>query len=504
MNIVIVGGGTAGWLSAFILSKQRPEHTYTVVDSSKIGIIGVGESTTGMFRQYIMDPSYGTSEEEFMEETDATLKMGIYFKDWKDLGEEFYNPLQPSVTYTNECDVLTYYYHYLGDYPDKSSITGYLTRKGLSTYYNPERTSGMGKSNNYHTYHFDTHKTAAFLKKVSLSRNDDVTLNTTVNHIDAKVEDCILDENGFITSIILDDGRKIGGDFFIDASGFSRVLINKVENSWISFRKNLPMNSAIPFVIDHEDTIESVTKCTALSSGWLWQIPTRKKIGCGYVYCDEYISDEDAKKEVEEFLGKEINSEKIIKFDSGRFEKVWSKNCLAVGIAGSFLEPLQSTNIHTTIVQIENFVDKYMKSSFEDTYSEACSNKYNAEIGMMVDNFRDFVNMHYSGNRTDTPFWKMISKKEHLTEFSRSIIELSRHKGVLYDDFLYFRGCTGIQLWIYSLIGLGHVPKEALDRIFSNVSWLQRGKMDLETHINIMEKDCEVYLTNQELYSLLN
>jgi len=490
MKIVIVGGGTAGWLAAFMLSKLQPNHSYTVIDSSKVGIVGVGESTTGHFRDIIADPFFGTSEEEFIKETDATLKLGIYFKDWKNLGENFYNPIDGSVTSKEFLDISTYYALYSGNPIDTSSVDGCLNRKGLTNFY---KNKEFGTSNDLHAYHFDTYKTADFLKTKSIEYG--------VSHIDNKVVDCNLNEDGFITNIVHEDGTTTSGDFFIDASGFSRILINKVDNEWISFEKYLPVNSVIPFILDQEETYEPVTKCIALSSGWLWQIPTRQKIGSGYVYCDKYISEQDAIKEIESYLGKQITPLKNIKFQSGRFEKIWSKNCLAIGLAGSFLEPLQSTNIHTTVVEIRNFHRKYLRDTFERTYSVSNEEKFSSEIGMMVDNFRDFVNLHYTGNRTDTPFWKMISKKEHLTDFTKNIIEISKHRGLYSDDFLYYFGCTGIPLWIYSVMGLGHITKETLDKIFSDTNLLEYSKQKYEDHINTMEEGYEYFLSNKQFTS---
>ena len=487
MKIIIVGGGTAGWLAAFMLSKLQPNHSYTVIDSSKIGIVGVGESTTGHFRDIIIDPFFGTSEEEFMRETDATLKLGIYFKDWKSLGEDFYNPIDGSVTAREFLDVATYYALYSGNDIDTSSVDGCLNRKGLSTFYKDNQ---FGDSNNLHAYHFDTHKTSEFLKKKSIEYG--------VNHVDSKVVDCSLNEEGFITHVIHEDNSITDGEFFIDASGFSRIMISKVENNWISFEENLPVNSVVPFVLDQEEDFEPVTKCIALSSGWLWQIPTQKKIGSGYVYCDKYLSREEAIKEVESYLGRSIEPGKDIKFQSGRFENMWSKNCLAIGLAGSFLEPLQSTNIHTTVVEIKNFHMKYLRDTFDKTYSEANTKKFSADTGMMVDNFRDFVNLHYTGTRTDTPFWKEISEKKHLTDFTKNIIEISSHRGLFSDDFIYYFGCTGIPLWIYSVMGLGHITQETLERIFSDKNLLQYSKQRYEDHINMMEEGYKYFLSNKE------
>jgi len=491
MKIVIVGGGTAGWLAAFMLSKLQPEHSYTVIDSSKIGIIGVGESTTGQFRDIIVDPFFGTTEKEFMKETDATLKLGIYFKDWKYLGEDFYNPIDGSATAKEFLDYLTYYALYSGNNIDTSSIDGFLNRKKLSTFYKDTEF----ESNNSHSYHFDTYKTSEFLKKKSIEYG--------VTHIDNKVIGCQLNKNGFINSVIHEDNSKTKGDFFIDASGFSRILIGKVDNEWISFKDNLPVNSVVPFVLDQTEDFEPVTKCLALSSGWLWQIPTSKKIGSGYVYCDEYLTQDQAIDEVEQYLGTKINPVKSIKFESGRFNKVWSKNCLAIGLAGSFLEPLQSTNIHTTIIQIKNFHKKYLRQTFELTYSESNAEKFSSEIGMMVDNFKDFVNLHYTGNRTDSDFWKMILQKNHLTDFTKNIIEISNHRGLFSDDFLYYHGCTGIQLWIYSVMGLGHITDNTLNNIFSNKNLLTHCQNLYSDFTNHMNEQSKFYYTNKEFMRLI-
>jgi len=448
MKIVIVGGGTAGWLSAYMLTHLQPNHSYTVIDDSQQSIIGVGEGTTGHFREAI---ELGTTESEFINETDATVKLGIEYKDWRKVGEEYYNPIEPSSTATEYFDAATYYAVHKGHPADVSSINGVW-----------HRNKRYDRKFSTHAYHFDTFKCVQFLKKRS-----------KVRHLDKKVVDCNLNETGFIESVVCEDGSIIKGDFFIDASGFSRVLIGKLS-SWRSFKDNLAMNSAVPFIEDNDGG--DSTTCTALSSGWLWQIPTAKKMGSGYVYCDEYINEDQAIDEVQKHLGRTITPGAAIKFESGRVDNIWSKNCLAVGLAGSFLEPLQATNIHTTVIEISNFHRKYLRNTFEDTYSRANVKKFCSEIGMMVDNFKDFINLHYSGERRDSKFWRMIYQKEHLTDFTRNIIELAGHRGIFRDDFLYYYGSTGVELWIYTLFGMGHIPKKTVQKIFKKPMLLDYAK----------------------------
>ena len=204
----------------------------------------------------------------------------------------------------------------------------------------------------------------------------------------------------------LADGREIEGDFFVDCSGFRKLIIGGAyEEEWISYAEHLPVNRALPFSVPHEEgaSIPSYTHAWALSAGWLWQIPTQERLGCGYAYCDDFISRDEAQAEVEAALGHAIEPWGDIPIASGRFRRLWVKNCVAVGLSGAFSEPLESTSIHGTLVQLLVLVQEYLTDHF-DFDAEPILDRYNRRMGRMYDDFRDFLVMHYQGGRDDTEF----------------------------------------------------------------------------------------------------
>jgi tryptophan 6-halogenase len=215
--------------------------------------------------------------------------------------------------------------------------------------------------------------------------------------------------NGDITGLKLDSGEVLNGDFFLDATGFRKRLIRQELNApWISYAKELPVNRALPFWLDIKpgDEINNYTLAWAQESGWMWQIPTQTRYGCGYVYSDEFSTPEQAKLEVERVLGREIEVRSDIQFQIGRLENAWIGNCIAVGLSSSFLEPLESTSIHGTIVQMMLFAQHYLKQPSEMTETDRAD--YNKRVGRQVDDFRTFVNTHYAVERDDTPFWREV------------------------------------------------------------------------------------------------
>jgi hypothetical protein len=216
-------------------------------------------------------------------------------------------------------------------------------------------------------------------------------------------------ETGDITALVLDDNSRLEGDFFIDATGFRKqIIVKALEAPWKSYAHELPVNRALPFWVDIKpgDELANYTRAWAQSSGWMWQIPTRTRYGCGYVYSDEFSTPEQAKEEVERVLGHEIEARSDIRFQIGRLEKAWIGNCVAVGLSSSFLEPLESTSIHGTIVQMMLFSRRYMDEPGKIT--QKARDDYNDRVGRQVDDFRTFVNTHYLTERDDTPFWREV------------------------------------------------------------------------------------------------
>ena len=454
MKITIVGGGTAGWLAALFISKvQKDSHDVTVIESSKIGIIGAGEGSTGHLKDIVNNGiwDFGCNEHDFMRECDVTLKLGIKHTGWtKDLHKSYYGPIDGSPTAGDIPDVN--FLWGLG-YEDKDKLhtstpLGYLIEQGKSTYFDERGSTGN------HAYHFDAHKVGKYFKKICEKEN--------VKHIDAEVLDVKLNEQGFIKSLKLDNGQEIESDFFIDATGFQRKLISALGHKWKSYKKHLPVNCAMPFILPYDDNenIEPVTEALAQKNGWCWNIPTMHRRGMGYVFSDEFTTPEKAQEEIELALGREIEPIKVLKFDSGRLEEVWMKNCLCVGLSAAFAEPLEATSIHATIVQLTYFVFEYLRDNLEDTYSSGTSRAYNRRVGHMYDTFMDFLNLHYMGGRDDSEFWRYIKTGETQTEFVSDLLEMASHRSPNHSEFMGFYGYAGWSLWAYVLAGTGRLTPE--------------------------------------------
>jgi tryptophan halogenase len=449
MKIVIVGGGTAGWLAALILLKTKgSDHTITMVESSNIGIIGAGEGSTGTMTNIIQNitGNYGCDEQEFISMCDVTPKLGIHHKNWTGDNSSYIAPIDGSWTSSTPLDFI--FLHTLANFgADKihlNSDNGLLIENNKDTFLLKDGPAA---------YHFDAHKVGKYFKKVCGDR---------VKHVDSEVKNVNLDENGFIKSLDLSNEQTLTGDFFVDATGFSRVLMKKLNVGWHSYKNNLPVDRAMPFLLDYEadEVIKPLTVAWAQKNGWMWQIPTLNRKGCGYVYSSEFTTDDQAHAEIETILGRKVNPIKFIKFESGRSEKLWEKNCLSIGLAAAFAEPLEATSIHTTIVQLEAFAQKCLVPDKMGTCDPNTIQEYNNKHTFMYDLLKDFLVLHYQGGRTDSEFWKYIDSGATLTEHVSTMIGLCQHRVPNSSMFPRVSAAAGWPLWSYVLAGTGKLTPE--------------------------------------------
>lgn len=470
MNITIVGGGTAGWLAAYCISKSQPNiHNITVIESSEIGIIGAGEGSTGFFSDLLAGRYFKTDIDlqEFVDYCDATNKIGIKFNNWSEDGTSFFTPLDgsPSAGRMND-HVFKYVLHKFGK--DKAHIASKI---GLD--YEVERNYNV-----FNAFHFNAHKVGKFFKERCIKNN--------ITHIDAIVKDCVLDpQNGHIQSVVLEDGRKIESEFFIDCSGFNKILMKKLNVGWKSYSKYLPCNTAMPFLLDYKqnDKIKPWTDATALSAGWMWDIPLQTRRGCGYVYNNNFISADAAKLEIEQLLGREIAPIKIINFDPGRSEKFWEKNVLSLGLASCFVEPLQATSIHTTIAQLLLFINDFLSSDLKTTNLIENQDSYNKRTAHFYDLNLDFVSMHYQGTRADTAFWRHIKENNIVSPFADNIITRSKNKLVSYFEIANNFGAPAIGLWNWSMAGLDLLNPESAHKDLIESNMYHIAETDFLKHI---------------------
>jgi glycine/D-amino acid oxidase-like deaminating enzyme len=402
-RFVIVGGGTAGWLAALMLqdaiSRKQLAAKVTVVESSKIPTIGVGEGTTAVFRQMLHH--FGFDEFEFLRETEATIKFGIRHKDWKTKGHQYDGPIDdPHLVATDRSappqSWLDIYAVAAGKPVKQAHLFGYLLDQNKSPFARSANGKLIPVGPFHHAYHFDQALAGKYLRKKSKG----------VEMIDAQVLGTKRNaESGDIESIITDSG-EVAGDFFFDCTGFRKSLISKeMGGTWVSYRDQLPVNRAMPFWIDLKEgeEIPPYTLAWARDAGWVWSIPTQTRFGCGYVYSDKFHSPDSAQAEIEAALGHPIEPRNDLRFEVGRLDKAWIGNCMALGLASSFLEPLEATSIHGTVVQMMVF------TSFHLDAKPKARDAYNDFVARQVDDFRDFINLHYVNLRRDTPFWQHVA-----------------------------------------------------------------------------------------------
>ena len=455
-HFVIVGGGTAGWIAAFILQdsarKAGLDARFSVVESSKIPTVGVGEATTAAFRVFLKQ--FGIVEFEFFRKTEATFKLGIRHEDWRRKGYTYYGPIDDPHQVVKPppgapSDYLNVYSVSAGRPVQDMHLFGPLLERKKAPYALKADGSLIPLGPFHHAYHFDQALVGKFLK----SKSKDVEI------VDAVVAGVERDgESGDIKALVMEDGLRLEGDFFIDATGFrKRLIVGELQAPWISYAHELPVNRALPFWLEIRpgEEIANYTRAWAQSSGWMWQIPTQYRYGCGYVYSDEFLSPEEAKREVETALGREIEVRSDIRFSIGRLEKAWIGNCLAVGLSSSFLEPLESTSIHGTIVQMMLFAAHYMSNPADNT--QAQRDDYNTRVGRQVDDFRTFVNTHYLTEREDTPFWREV-KANRIHPETKERLAHWRNQMPRHEDFPdYLAGLPHIQTQLHYpvLDGLG-------------------------------------------------
>jgi tryptophan halogenase len=298
-NVIIVGGGTAGWMTALFIQKFFPNVNITLIESDKIGILGAGEGTTPGFPQFLK--MVNIDENDFIKETQSTIKWGVEFINWG--GDD--------VSYKH--DFLT------GQY----------------------------------AFHFNAKLVANYFKKIAINRG--------LNHVIGNICNVVTDNNNDIVELLLDDNKKYHLDFVFDCSGFNKLILGNIyEPKWKSYQDYLKVNTAIPFFLPRTDTnINMRTEAITMKYGWMWKAPIQGRWGCGYVFDSNMTTEELAIKEIEEYLGHTINSPKTFKFDSGFYQEVWVNNCLSLGLSSGFLEPMEATSLMTVLVQLRLFLKCY-------------------------------------------------------------------------------------------------------------------------------------------------
>jgi tryptophan halogenase len=448
-KIVIVGGGTAGWMAAAPLAQRLGKRCEIVlVESAEIGTIGVGEATLPTIRFY--NNALGLDEADFVKKTQASYKLGIEFKDWGHVGNRFFHGFGDFGPPINGLAPHQYWLRLANQFEqmpalENWSMSSVMARQNKFT---PPTNAQPQISDAYsYGFHFDAGLYANYLRDYALARGA-----TRVEGMIEQVEQH--PETGFITAVKLRDGRRIDGDLFIDCSGFRGLLIEGcLEAGYEDWSAQLPCNSALAVPCARVAPLTPYTRSTAMGAGWIWRIPLQHRTGNGHVYSNAFTSDEQARNDLLAGLdGAAEDEPRQLRFVTGRRKKSWVKNCVALGLAAGFVEPLESTSIHL----IETAVGKLIELWPDRAFRPELADEFNRVLRGRYESVRDFIIMHYKlTRRDDTEFWRYCAAMP-IPDALQHQIDLFRETGRV---TILDRDGFSEPSFVAMLFGLGAVPK---------------------------------------------
>jgi hypothetical protein len=485
-SVVIVGGGTAGWMAAAYLRVALDERIdITLVESAHVPTIGVGEATFSTVRHYF---SYlGLEEEQWMPECAASYKLGIRFEDWRKPGHIFYHPFERLQTAAGFS--LAEWWLHLGDPGGSFDRECFLTPWLCEARRSPRYLGGelfaaeiddLGKRSTLveqraqfpYAYHFDAALLAQFLTRYGV--------RCGVKHVVDDVVGVGQDEKGWISHVVTREHGTIAGDLFIDCTGFRGLLINQtLHERFLSFCDVLPNDRAVALRVPRDSErygLRPYTTATAVEAGWVWTIPLFGRDGVGYVYSEEFCSEEEAESRLRAFAapGRNDLEANHIRMRIGRNERSWVANCVAVGLSSAFVEPLESTGIFFIQHAIEQLVRHFPDGSWDPRLADA----YNARIAHAVDGVKEFLVLHYrAATRNDTPYWKQ-AKIRDIPDGLRERLALAEI--LLLDENTIYPRYHGFEpySWNTMLLGLGQRPLRPPAALASMDQALAREKFD--------------------------
>lgn len=447
-KLVIVGGGTAGWISAAALSKLLPRGVeITLIESDAIGTVGVGEATIPQIRR--LNGVLGLNEDEFVRATHGTFKLGIEFSNWGHRGERYLHTFgDPGINLAS----LHFHQYWLRARAEGStaSLWDYSLHNHVAyagKFGRMDRVGNTSMTGLAYAFHFDAGLYAAYLRQKAEANG--------VRRIEGRIVDVVLHgESGHIASVRLESGVQVEGDLFIDCSGFRGLLIGEALGvEYEDWSHWLPCNRAVAVGCERTDPLLPYTRATAHDAGWQWRIPLQHRTGNGHVFCDSFTSEEAA---VETLLANldapALGDPKPLRFTTGRRKAFWAKNCVSIGLASGFLEPLESTSIHLIQSNISQLIELFPTMAFDaETIAE-----YNRQVGHEYELIRDFLILHYHRtDRDDTEFWRYC-KSMPVPDSLKTKMALFGNAGRLYKDPEdLFRESS----WVQVMVGQGLMPE---------------------------------------------
>ncbi|WP_158972035.1 tryptophan halogenase family protein [Paraglaciecola sp. L3A3] len=491
-KILILGGGTAGWMAAAALSKVLRQEFCEIrlVESEQIGTVGVGEATIPQIQLY--NQLLGLDENDFVRKTQATFKLGIQFVNWNKKGSSYFHAFGDV---GKDMEGVHFYQYWLkmralGKAADIDEYTLTASACHENRFMRSIDAGNSPLSNIAYAFHFDAGLYAKYLRELSESNG--------VIRTEGKVVKTNLRDSGFIHSVQLDDGQEYQADFFIDCSGFRGVLIEEaLHTGYEDWSHWLPCDRAVAVPCASAGEPWPFTRSTAHKAGWQWRIPLQNRIGNGHVYCSQFMSDEEATQILLDNLdGEPLAEPRILKFVTGKRRKSWNKNCLALGLAGGFMEPLESTSIHL----VQSALSKLFSFFPNKNFDQEDIDEYNRQIDFEYERIRDFLILHYYvTERDDSPFWKYCRTMDVPVELTQKIEQFKRNGRIARFNNEMFNDLS----WFEVMYGQGIVPDSyhALVDIFSEEelhnrmegikSVVNKSKNYMPSHQEFINQNCK-------------
>jgi tryptophan halogenase len=426
-EVVIVGGGTAGWMTAAALSKVLgPQHRIRLVESEEIGTVGVGEATIPMIK--LFNQALEIDENDFIRETKGSFKLGIEFVNWGRLGDSYIHGFGKI---GQDLGVIPFYQHWLklrqaglaGPLDDYSINTAAARANKFMPALTDRPNSPMADI--AYAYHFDAGLYARYLRRYAEARG--------VQRIEGKVAQVTQRaEDGFVEAVVLEDGQRVDGQLFVDCSGFRGLLIEQaLHTGYQDWTHWLPCDRAMAVQCASSGPLTPYTRSTARTAGWQWRIPLQHRVGNGYVYSSQFISDDEAASTLLANLeGEPLMTPKPLRFTTGKRNKFWNKNVVAIGLASGFMEPLESTSIHLIQSGIARLTAFFPHAGFDPVDVD----EFNAHSHFEFDKIRDFLILHYHATeRSDTPFWDYV-RTMSIPDSLRHKMDLFRSNGRVFRE----------------------------------------------------------------------
>ncbi len=454
-SIVIVGGGTAGWMTAAALANAiRTGCAITLIESDEIGTVGVGEATIPPIRTF--NETLGIAENDFIKATQGSFKLGIQFVGW---GAEQSRYFHPFGTHGRNFDFVPLHQYWIaahqqGRAPDLDELCMAWAAARRGKFAHPVQDPRSVLSTFDYAYHFDAGLYARFLRSYAEARG--------VTRIEGKIADAALNgENGHVSHVTLEDGRRFDGDLFVDCSGFRGLLIEgALKTGYQDWTHWLPCDRAVAVPCARAGEFTPYTRSTVRPAGWQWRIPLQHRTGNGYVYCSQFVSDDEAAQTLLANLdGQALADPRPLRFVTGRRNRFWNRNVVAIGLSGGFMEPLESTSIHLIQAGIAKLLALFPDRNFDPMVTE----EYNRIAINEFERIRDFIILHYKlTSRTDTELWRYCGAMDVPDTVTWKIEHFRRHGRLVQRDADLF----GPPSWLAVHVGQGNLP-QGMDPLLS-------------------------------------